>query len=69
MTKPIDWNLLRHVIEQGSAEACRDAGLETFGVRVLVIQENDIPVITVGIIPVTEEQIAELTGGPAKGTN
>lgn len=59
----IDWGNLQHVIEQGTAQACRDAGLQTFAVRVMIqletdIHAQDIPVVTVEIIRLTPEEAA-----------
>lgn len=59
MSKP-DLANLKRVIELGSADAARDAGLTNFLVNVTVGPFEPRPVITVDVIVLTPEQAAAL---------
>lgn len=67
MSKPIDYDNLRDVVQAGTAQACRDAGMKFFSVSVEII-----PVLVVvkgagpALVPETKVQVLELTEEQAK---
>ncbi len=59
----VDWNKLRRVIELGTVEAAKDAGLERFAVTVNVTvlpEPINVPVISVEVVELTAEQAKSL---------
>lgn len=57
MAKP-DLANLKRVIDLGSAEAARDAGVTNFALKVSVRDLEDVTTVTVDLIVLTPEQAA-----------
>lgn len=69
MSKPVDYEILRNVIMEGTAQACRDAGLTYFAVSCEVFpvlhrnkhgQAVIAPEAKVEVIELTAEQADEI---------